>query len=291
MNRKDYLSGMKDLLMELYDCPDYSDKDTQTGLTIVENAALTILGVTTPDGLNMSITQADWANGLLIRFALITPEADYAERPSLPTSAAPPDALIEGLRKLHEKLPMPQNSEEGIQPPGKLALRVDCWREVQVYSEGLRGLCNPERENELDERLKGVYGRMHVQAFKLASLFAALDWMESDAEAPTVTLDNWQAGKAIAELWLASAHRLLDRLDHNGEAQREQSLQRRLQDAFYRAGSAGEKLHTVYKNLHLSAKQSRQATEELVKAGILVPARLGRAEAYIHHSYADKVSP
>jgi transposase len=35
----------------------------------------------------------------------------------------------------------------------------------------------------------------------------------------------------------APAHRLLDRLDHNGEAQREQTLQRRIQDAFYRAGA------------------------------------------------------
>ena len=291
MNRKDYLSGLKDLLMELYDCPDYSDKDTQAGLTIVENAALSILGVTTPDGLNGGITYADWANGLLIRFALITPEADYTERPALVTSAAPPYALIDGLRKLHEKLPMPQNSEEGIQPPGKLALKVECWEEVQAYSEGLRRLCNPERENELDERLKGVYGRMHVQAFKLASLFAALDWLDADAEAPTVTSENWQAGKSIAELWLASAHRLLERLDHNGDAQREQNLQRRIQEAFNRAGVNGEKLHTVYKNLHLSAKQARQATEELVKAGILIPVRLGRAEAYIHHSFVGKPSP
>jgi hypothetical protein len=35
---------MKDLLMELYDCLDYFDKDTRTGLNIVENAALSILG-------------------------------------------------------------------------------------------------------------------------------------------------------------------------------------------------------------------------------------------------------
>ena len=47
------LPDMKDLLMELYDCPDYSDKDTQAGLTIVENAALSILGVTTPSAFHL----------------------------------------------------------------------------------------------------------------------------------------------------------------------------------------------------------------------------------------------
>jgi hypothetical protein len=35
INRKDYMVGMKDLLMELYDCPDYFDKDTQSGWNIV----------------------------------------------------------------------------------------------------------------------------------------------------------------------------------------------------------------------------------------------------------------
>jgi hypothetical protein len=51
INRKDYMVGLKDLLMELYDCPDYFDKDTQTGLNIVENAALSILGVTYTCGI------------------------------------------------------------------------------------------------------------------------------------------------------------------------------------------------------------------------------------------------
>ena len=36
-NKKDYMVGLKDLIMELYDCPDYADKDTQSGLTIVRN--------------------------------------------------------------------------------------------------------------------------------------------------------------------------------------------------------------------------------------------------------------
>src|SRR5690606_23039731 len=82
INKKDYMTGMKDLLMELYDCPDFSDKDTQSGLTSVENAALSILGVTTLAGLSAAVSDADWDNGLLIRFALLTPEPNYHERPA-----------------------------------------------------------------------------------------------------------------------------------------------------------------------------------------------------------------
>ena len=84
INKRDYMVGMKDLLMELYDCPDYFDKDTQTGLNVVENAALSILGVTTPASLGSAISAGDWDNGLLVRFALLMPEPDYTERPASP---------------------------------------------------------------------------------------------------------------------------------------------------------------------------------------------------------------
>lgn len=90
INKRDYMTGMKDLLIELYDCPDYFDKDTQTGLNIVENAALSILGVTTPASLSCAVSMGDWDNGLLIRFALLTPEPNYAERTAAKTYRSVP---------------------------------------------------------------------------------------------------------------------------------------------------------------------------------------------------------
>jgi hypothetical protein len=127
INKRDYMTGMKDLLMELYDCPDYFDKDTQSGLNIVENAALSILGVTTPAGLGSAVSHTDWANGLLIRFALLTPEAHYKERPAAKTYRAAPQKLIDDLRALHERLPGPEQTEMGLGAPSALKLQVECW--------------------------------------------------------------------------------------------------------------------------------------------------------------------
>jgi hypothetical protein len=275
--------GVKDLIMELYDCPEYSDKDTQSGLTVVERAALSMLGVTTPAGLAAAISDADWANGLLVRFSLITPESDYKERPPLKERQDMPAALAEGLKRLHEKLPMPQNDGETTLPPGELELKVECWEEVQRYSNELRHLCKPDQDAELDERLKGVYGRMHVQAFKLASLLAALDWLDSDESAPTVTRQNWETGRQIAELWRQSAHRLLDRIDRSGVAQREQSLQQRMLEAFRQGDASGRTLREVYRQLHLPAKQARQIADDLVLAGLLVKVFIDVAEGYMPH--------
>jgi len=285
INKRDYMTGMKDLLMELYDCPDYFDKDTQTGLNIVENAALSILGVTTPAGLGSAVSHTDWANGLLIRFALLTPEKNYAERPAPKAYNPAPQHLMDDLKALHDRLPGPEQTETGLQVPSALKLNVECWSECQQYGDELRRLCDPGRDTELDDRLKGVYGRMHVQAFKLASLFAALDWLNTSDDTPTVTAEHWNAGKAIAENWRLSAHRLLEQLDHSGEAIQEKRHQDRILIAIRQNGANGMTLRDLYRKLHLTAKVARQTAQELVKANLIAERRISGAEAYLAIEY------
>ena len=287
INKKDYMTGMKDLLMELYDCPDFSDKDTQSGLTSVENAALSILGVTTPAGLSAAVSDADWDNGLLIRFALLTPEPDYQERPPSEEFQEAPQALVEGLRTLHEKLPGPQATETGLSAPQALRLDVRCWPRCQAYGDRLRRMCDPRKDTELDERLKGVYGRLHVHAFKLAALFAALDWLDTNDDVPVVNDEHWRNAEIVAESWRSSAHRLLDQLDRTGEAIQERRQQDKLLKAIRQAGAGGANLRSMYRSLNLTAKRARQLSQDLVRAGLVIERRVGKAEWYIAVEFAD----
>lgn len=290
INRRDYMVGMKDLLMELYDCPDYVDKDTQTGLNIVQNAALSILGVTTPASLSGAVRSGDWDNGLLVRFALLTPEPDDAERPAPSSYRSMPEDLVSTLRRLHDRLPQPERTDHGLALPGALRLDVQCWAEVQAYGDWLRQRCAPSRDTELDERLKGVYGRMHVQAFKLASLFAALDWLDADTGTPTVTSAHWSAGQAIAERWRQSAHRLLEQMDRSDEAVQEKRQQDRLLNAIRQAGAGGIGLRELYRNLNFSAKQARGLAGDLVRAGLIEERRRERAEWFIAIEHPDELA-
>ena len=280
INKRDYMTGMKDLLMELYDCPDYFDKDTQSGLNIVENAALSILGVTTPAGLGSAVSEADWSNGLLIRFALLCPEKNYQERPAAQAYQPVPQTLIDTLRVLHERLPAPEQTAMGVKPPAALRLEVKCWSACQAYGDRLRQLCDPKRETELDDRLKGVYGRLHVQAFKLATLFAALDWLDTSEPTPTVTEEHWQAGQGIAETWRQSAHQLLTQLDQSGEAVQEKRHQDQMLGLIREQGQLGIALRALYRRMHVTAKVGRQVAQELVKAGLVYEVRINGAEGY-----------
>ncbi len=196
-----------------------------------------------------------------------------------------PQSLIDGLKALHDRLPAPQQSETGMKAPGSLPLNVQCWSECQEYGDWLRRMCDPGRDTELDDRLKGGYGRMHVQAFKLASLFAALDWLKTCGEVPTVTKDHWHAGQALAEGWRQSAHRLLEQLDRSGEAVQEKRHQDRMLNAIRENGPQGYTLRDLYRKLHLTAKAGRHIAQELVKAGLVVERRISGAEAYIAIEY------
>jgi predicted transcriptional regulator len=142
-------------------------------------------------------------------------------------------------------------------------------------------MCDPGRDTELDDRLKGVYGRMHVQAFKLASLFAALDWLDTSDEVPTVTVEHWQVGQAIAENWRLSVHRLLDQLDNSGEAVQEKRQQDRLLRSVRQSGANGVALRDLYRKLNLAAKQVRTHMQDLIRAGLVEERRMNRAEWYI----------
>ncbi len=107
---RDYMSGMKELLMQLYDCPDYLDSNTNNrGLVVIRDAALSILGAATPAELSTSLTPNDWYNGTLARFVLLTPEPDYAERPGAADTTMP-ENLVRQLRHLHEALPEPPDA-------------------------------------------------------------------------------------------------------------------------------------------------------------------------------------
>jgi predicted transcriptional regulator len=126
---------------------------------------------------------------------------------------------------------------------------------------------------------------MYVQAFKLATLLSALDWLKTSDDVPTVTDDHWNAAQVLAEDWRLSAHRLLEQLDRSGVAIVERRQQDKLLTAIRQAGGAGIALRSLYRNLNFSAKQARRLAQDLVRTGLIEEQRMDRAEWYIAAKY------
>ncbi len=268
---RDYMSGMKELLMQLYDCPDYLDSNTNNrGLVVIRDAALSILGAATPAELSTSLTPNDWYNGTLARFVLLTPEPDYAERPAAADTALP-DGLVQLLRRLHEALPAPAGPEaigdrQPVVEPWSLAA-TELWEPLHRYEQALRQMTAPAAA--LDDRLRTVYGRLHVQALKVAIILAALDWMalgEQHDSKPVVRAAHWYRAQQIVETWRASAHRLLHDLGDSEEARLETRVLKLLS-----SNARGLSVRDIYRALRSPRKPVIEALKALEQDGQVVP--------------------
>lgn len=261
---KDYMAGLKELIMTLYDCPAYLDSNTNNkGLVVIRDAALSILGAATPAELGNALSAADWYNGNLARFSLLTPETDYCEREPNPHSQAP-DNLARRLKQLHEKLPEPPQPDALGDRKQTVAwsLTAGIWSHVHAYEQALRAMTAPD--SNLDDRLRAIYGRMHVQAIKVAILLAALDWADSDdaPPQPKVTAAHWYRAQMITEEWRASAHRLLAELGENEEVR----LENRILGLLKTAGGSAT-VREVYRALRSPRKPVIEALKALEQDG------------------------
>lgn len=279
---KDYMAGLKELIMTLYDCPVYLDSNTNNkGLVVIRDAALSILGAATPAELSHALSSADWYNGNLARFSLLTPETDYRERTADFESQAPTE-LANRLRKLHEKLPEPPMPDALGEKKDSVAwsLAADIWSQAYTYEQALRAMTAPNAN--LDDRLRAIYGRMHVQAIKIAILFAALDWADDDNAPPhpIVKAAHWYRAQKITEEWRASAHRLLAELGENEEVR----LENRILGLLKTAGGSVT-VRDLYRALRSHRKPVIEALKALEQDGRVVKVDLPpnpgkRSEAY-----------
>ncbi len=269
---RDYMAGLKELIMTLYDCPAYLDSITNNkGIVIIKDAGLSILGAATPAELSTALTVGDWFNGNLARFALLTPEADYSVRPSNPSTNT--TDLTKRLKYLHEQLPV---------EPDRIpawSLSADIWDLCLNYEKALREMTAPE--SSLDDRLRAIYGRLHVQAIKVAILLSASDWADNPvSNKPIVTESHWYRAQVIVEEWRQSAHRLLSDLGNHSEVR----LENRILSFLSETGGVAT-VRETYRSLRSLRKPVVEALKALEADGkvmkIDLPPKPGvRSEAY-----------
>jgi hypothetical protein len=261
--RRDYMTGMAELLLRLYDCPDLYRRNTRgAGFIVVRKAYLSIIGMTTPARLQGAEVKTAWHDGLFARFALLTPEST-PERPAedheRPRPAYPPH-LVETLTRLaHDLLPVPTYPAPVEARDIEMAsdARAAWWRYyLAVTFDLLTG------EHPPDGRLWGGYGRLPAQALKVALILAGLDWASSRLAMPQVTLAHYARAQAIVESWRASAHRLLNTLTGDQVAA-EHSREDRVLQRIRAAGPAGIPARDVYRSLKL-----RRADFDLLVTGL-----------------------
>jgi hypothetical protein len=229
--QKDFMAGMKEALMEMYDAPDYISLSTNgKGLSEIRNAAFSLLGGSTPASLSRTLTVTEWESGNIARMALIAPESDYKDRP-LPTALTDLSPFVLAISKLHNELPAPpdMNALGDIPEEVKWQLFVPETVQVQInaYHQALRQMT--AESAPIDNRLRPWYGRQPARAIKVMITLAALDWICNPKRParPVIQPGHWYRAVQIAEVWRESIHkslRELGRTDYSRSEQRVRSL-------------------------------------------------------------------
>lgn len=271
--KRDFMAGLKQLLLELHGCPSLKEWETgKHGRTVIRNAALYILGATTPADLLGVIGDENWRDGLLARFVIVMPDSGEADRPALETpDDAGRDDLVQRLKRIHQALPTLEVSEDPTAslPPDDVSrpLPFEAWDQAHAYSQALRNLCRAE--NGLDERLKGFYGRLHVLALKVSLILAVSDWAERGQvdPLPAVTRTHWARAWQVAEAWRASLHRAIGAMDVTLDARQEQSDDRKVLFILRQYGPTGCSGRELGKYARIGTKRLGAALLRLIDSG------------------------
>lgn len=289
--QRDYMAGMKEHLMQFYDCPPFYDIQTLTkGLVVIRNVALSIIGATTPAELSLSLSVSDWLNGNLARFILLVPEVDYKERPSMDITAIPETLISEWLQVYHAlpEPPKPSATEGGEsveQEEWALAVQGKFWHYVKAYEQALRHMTHPE--SGLDARLAASYGRLHVQALKLALVLAVYDWNKAGrVNYPILTETHWFYAQHQAEQWRVSLHRTLDELSLTKEAQIEQRVL-----SLLKRSSNGLTRRDIARTIHAETKQVADILDGLINDGLVLAKEGYQGKSPITLFVLDKDDP
>lgn len=261
--QKDYMAGMKEHLMLMYDCPTFYDIQTVSkGLVVIRNVALSMIGAATPAELSLAIGANDWLNGNLARFILLVPESDYAERVAH-THYEPPQGLLEQWQAVYHALPEPPDptSKDQTRVEWQLAAQGKFWSLVKGYEAALRSMTDPKRG--LDAYLTANYGRLHIHALKLAMVAAVYDWVaDQRTSQPVLEERHWFFAQQMAEDWRAYMHQAFADLSKTKEVKLEERVM-----SILKMNPKGLTARDIYRAIHSNQKQVYEALKGLTDDG------------------------
>jgi len=263
---KKYMEGHTETMMEMFDAPCRLERELRgDGKLIVYNPALALIGATTPARLGRYITDSEWEDGLMARFLCLTPTEREIKcvlnGQDLDAHDFPAD-LKTRLLRIYNAFPMPPDEailhslDEPVRHPAVSAvMNQGVFDLFNAYYAALHDMTDPRRN--LDERLRGNYGRFSTMALKLALSLAIMDWADAGAEgAPRITTAHWGRGQLLAEEYRASAHRLLDELSVGLDVKNE----KKLLDFIARSGERPPSAREILRSAGMKTRKEVDAT-------------------------------
>jgi hypothetical protein len=274
-SQKKYMEGLSELLMEMFDPSDLVERELKgEGKLLIRQPSVTVLGATTPARLARSISDMEWEDGVMARFALLTPTETTVKRSRsspLNDDFDPPAHLVTRLQGIYNALPQPP--EQGVfdedtseMPRLSAGISQDALAGYNEYADFMHEATNPKVG--LDIRLVGNYARLPTLALKTALRLSVMDWVDDGAiRSPTITLPQWHRALLITEQYRESAHRLLNQLNRSSDIENEEKVL----DHVRRYSDRQPTEREVHHHTHIKTRKDvKEAISALIDAGEIV---------------------
>lgn len=277
--KRDFNTGLLPLMLDLYECPNLTREQTiSRGRTLINDAYLSFFGAATPSSMHDHLQNKTlWTNGLWARFVIVVPDSrpDWCFFP--PRLPYPPD-LLGGLRRLAYRFPMPSAAIEaasdhsgqerqavvvrGKEEPLSAGLGAGVWEAWEQYCKALRYTLL--LKGDVPPALYASYGRLGIQALKVAMLLAAMD-----GEGLPVTVERRHFARAqhLTEQWRGMLHQVWGA----GVVTEEATQSDRVLALLAQTEGGWLATREIYRPLGIGAQEARGILEELVRGGQIEP--------------------
>lgn len=274
--KQEFNAGLLELILELYDCPEYYDDLTiSRDETRIERAYLSFFGLSTPVEMAPHFSNISyWSNGLWARCLVLTPEEGDRPFRFFPQAIHNDGAVARGLNWMYRLFPQPRAELDSVEvrdgkpeqvirllnvsPPAVAELAPGVWEAWEAYAKATTHTLLHGKA--VEEELYSCYGRFGTLAAKVAMLLAVMDTEEPPIR---VELRHYAAAQQKVEMWRAGLHRLWTSQGTTTETRLMDRILRRME----RAGATGITVRDLCIGLRQTAKDVSEALTLLHKAG------------------------
>ena len=271
--QKSYMTDMRDLFCELYECKDYrrtlrksSKKGTSTDF-LVHNPYITQLYATTPNNFKEYTTMIDLTSGWLLRFLFFYPRHWKQNKPFTPMSRE----VIENMSKIKDhidKLYSVFSREDEIE----FTLSDEALMHFQGWQEINETVINNDHNRDMVR--DALFGRLVNYALKLATVFTIgsdafmrrmqlCSYHPNPGAAVTIGLNEIEeACRQVDDYFLPMGISVVREVDKNETT----NIQNKVLAILERKGGKATRKN-VLKDLHIRIKDAEDAFDALVQSG------------------------
>ncbi len=298
--KKDYMSGLSELLLKGYDGQGTLRKLLKSqGQITIRDMCLSFLGATTPIEWGRRMTNEEKQNGFVARFAIITPENAPIYMEAM-DEVPLPYHVIQKLRHMFIKVlpweksligqdgnPRALPKDEPVAPPPitTVQLAPEALNQIRKYRKALSFSMLKSVGGEVDEDKSGSYARLGTMMIKVAMLLAAIE-----SEVPTIRIEprHAYAAQQICERWRESLHRL----DVHVDASRRTNVDDKVLAFIKAGGELGVTARDIQRACNIETAAREQNIKLLIDSGAIeMFQRQGKGRPAICYRFvSDKAS-